>query len=284
MIRFFIHFWEEYKEYIVLVIFVIISLVTISLNKQPSVKKARSIAFSGFAAISSVVADVINITGVKSENAKLRKMNAELMLEVSKLRHYGIENAELKSLLGLKDTTKYPLIPATVVSKSLSIAQGTFTLNVGSLDNVKPGMPVINEQGLVGIVNSTSEDFSVVRTLKNLDLKLTVKDERSRIDGVMKWNGSDLVIINVPKTYDVEPGDRIITSDLSSIVAIPLPVGIVIGLSKVETGIFNEVKIKPFVDFVRTEHVFVVGIVENKELEGIQLNFYNRNKPEKKNK
>ena len=282
MFKFFAHFWEEYKEYIVLVILIIISLVTISLNKQPSFKKARSIAFSGFAAISSAVSDVINITGFKSENAKLRKRNAELMLEVSKLRQYGIENAELKSLLGLKDTTKYPLIPATVVSKSLSIAQGTFTLNVGSRDNVKPGMPVINEQGLVGIVSSTSEDFSVVRTLKNLDLKLTVKDERSRIDGVMKWNGNDLVIINVPKTYDVEPGDRIITSDLSSIVAVPLPVGLVIGLSKVETGIFNEVKIKPFVDFVRTEHVFVLGIVENKELDGIQLNFYDRNKPEKK--
>ncbi len=282
MLRFFAHLWDEYKEYIVLVVLLIVSLITLSLNKQPSVRKVRSIAFGSFAAFSSVVTDLINVTGIKIENANLRKMNAELMLEVSKLRQYGIENAQLKSLLGLKDTTKYPLISATVVERSLSKAQSLMTINVGSKENVRPGMPVINAQGLVGIVNSTSDNFSIVRTLENLDLKLTVKDERSRIDGIMEWNGNNLVIINVAKTYDVEPGDRIITSDLSSIVAEPLPVGIVVGLSKVETGIFNEVKIKPFVDFVRTDHVFVLKIVESKEINGIQLNFYDRNLPENK--
>jgi len=112
--------------------------------------------------------------------------------------------------------------------------------------------------------------------LKNIDLKLTVKDERSRVDGIMKWNGEDLIIVNVSKTYDVEPGDRIITSDLSSIVPVPIPVGVVIELSKVETGIFNEVKLKPFVDFVRVENVFVMEIVQSKQKNDLELNFYNR--------
>ena len=78
-------------------------------------------------------------------------------------------------------------------------------------------MPVINDQGLMGIIYSTSDDFSIARTLRNRDLKLTVKDERSRIDGIMKWNGEDLVMVDIPKTYDIKPGDRIITSELSSI-------------------------------------------------------------------
>ena len=125
-------------------------------------------------------------------------------------------------------------------------------------------------------ITSVSHDYSIVRTLKNIDLKLTVKDERSRIDGIMKWNGKNLVIVNVPKTYDIEPGDRIITSEISSIVSVPVPVGVVIGLSKVETGIFNEAKIKPFVDFGSVENVFVVGIVESKQKNNLELNFYNR--------
>ena len=267
--------WENFKEYIVLVALLIISLITLSLNQKPAVRKVKSLAFGGFAAFTSVISDVVNIANVKSENTRLRKMNAELMLKISELRQYGIENSELKSLLALKDTTKYPLIPAAIISKSLSKYQNTITLNTGTKDGVKPGMPVINEFGLVGIVSSTSNDFSIVKTLKNTELKLTVKDERSRIDGIMKWNGTNLVIIDVPKTYDVESGDRIITSNLSSIIAVPLPVGVVIGLSKVETGIFNEVKVKPFVDFIRAEHVFVLGIVENKEIKGLELNFYN---------
>jgi rod shape-determining protein MreC len=137
-------------------------------------------------------------------------------------------------------------------------------------------MPVINDQGLVGIVYSTSEDFAIIRTLKNFDLKLTVKDERSRIDGIMKWNGEELVVIDVPKTYDVEPGDRLVTSDLSSIVSLPIPVGIVAGISNIETGIFNQVTVRPFVDFAGIEYVFVVGVVHSKQKNNLELNFYNR--------
>ncbi len=207
---------------------------------------------------------------------RLRKVNAELMLQVNKLREYGVVNENLKKLIGLKDSLDYPLIPATIVSKSLTKAQETITINVGSRKEIRPGMPVINDKGLVGIVYSTSEDFSIARTLKNFDLKLTVKDERSRIDGIMKWNGDELVIVDVPKTYDIEPGDRIITSDLSSVVSIPIPVGIVSGISNIETGIFNQVRIKPFTDFASIEYVFVIGIVESKQKNDLELNFYNR--------
>lgn len=268
--------WKKFKEYIVLVLLLIISLIILSSSQKQSAKKASSVFFGVFANFSSVISDALDIAKYKSENSSLRKTNAELMLEINKLRQYGIENSELKDLLGIKDTLHYPILPANVVSKSLSRSQGTFTLNVGRRDSVRPGMPVINEFGLVGIVYSTSSNYSIVRTLENLDLSLTVKDERSRVDGVMKWNGANLVIINVPKTFDVEPGDRIITSDLSSIVAMPVPVGVVVGLNNVETGIFNEVKIKPFVDFVTTENVFVIKVVESKEEDNLELNFFNR--------
>ncbi len=277
MFRFFSRIWEGFKEYIVLVILLIASLVTISLNNDPAVKNVRSFAFGTFAAVTSVVSDVINVASINSENKRLRRVNAELMLKVNRLREYAVHNSELKNLLGLKDSAQYPLIPARVVSKSVLKAQSTFTINAGEADSVKIGMPVINDQGLVGMVISTSSNFSIVRTLRNQNLKLTVKDERSRIDAIMKWNGEELVLTNVPKTYDIEPGDRIITSEISSLIAVPLPVGVVTGLSKIETGMFNEVKVRPFVNFIKVEYVFVLGIVENKEKNNLELNLYNRN-------
>jgi len=277
MFRFFSKVWEEYKEYIILILLLVISLVTLSLNQKPGIKKVRAVAFGTFASVTSVISDVINTAKVQSENERLRKVNAELMLQVNRLREYGILNEELKGLVGLKDTSNYPLIPATIVSKSLTKSQSTITINVGEGSGIKPGMPVINDQGLIGIIQSISEDYAIARTLKNIDLKLTVKDERSRVDGIMKWTGEDLVIVDVPKTYDIEPGDRIITSELSSIVSIPIPIGVVVGLSKVETGIFNEVRIKPFVDFVRVENVFVLGVLQSKQKNNLELNFYKRN-------
>ena len=277
MFRFFTRLWFGFKEYIVLVILVIVSFVTLSVNQKPEVKNVRALAFGSFAAATSIVSDLINIAKIKSENNQLREVNAELMLQVNRLREYGIQNEELRNMLNFKDTLNCPLIPAAIVSKSFSKIQGTITINAGTKNGVKPGMPVINDQGLIGIVYNASGDYSIARTLKNFDLKVTVKDQRSRIDGIMKWNGENLVIINVPKTYDVEPGDRIITSDISSIVPVPLPVGVVTGLSDIKTGIFNEVKVKPFVDFLRVENVFVLGIVESRQIKNLEMNFYKRN-------
>ncbi len=276
MLRFIISIWGNFKEYLILILLLLISFISLSLNQNPAIKKVRAIAFGSFAASTAILSDIFNIAKVKSENERLRDINAELMLQVNKLREYGVVNENLKSLIGLKDTAKFPLIPALTVSKSFTIAQGTITLNAGSDNGVKPGMPVINEKGLVGIIYATSNDYSLAKTLKNFELKLVVKDERSRVDGILKWNGEDLVIVNVPKTYDIEPGDRILCSELSSIVSLPIPVGIVVGLQNVQTGIFNSVKVKPFADFSRIENVFIVGVIESKQKNDLELNFFRR--------
>ncbi len=276
MFRFISKLWENFKEYIVLVILLIVSLFILSQNQNSKVRQVRAVAFGSFAAITSVVSDVINISSYKKENERLREVNAELMLQVNRLREYGIINQELKNLLNLKDSVNYPLIPATVVSKLSTRSQGSITINVGEKDSIKPGMPVINDKGLVGVVTSVSQDYAIARTLQNIDLKLTVKDERSRTDGIMKWDGKELAIVDVPKTYDIEPGDRIVTSEISSVIPVPVPVGVITGLSKVETGIFNEARVKSFVDFGSVENVFVIGIVESRQKNNLELNFYNR--------
>ena len=276
MLRFISSVWWNFKEYIILILLLVISFISLSLNQNPAIKKVRAIAFGSFAASTAILSDIVNIAKVKSENERLREINAELMLQVNKLREYGVVNENLRKMIGLKDTLNYPLIPALTVSKSFTIAQGTVTLNAGADNGVKPGMPVINEKGLVGIVYATSKDFSIAKTLKNFELKLVVKDERSRVDGVLKWNGEDLVIVNIPKTYDLEPGDRIICSELSSIVSLPIPIGVVVGLQNVETGIFNSVKIKPYADFSRIENVFIIGVIESKQKNDLELNFFKR--------
>ena len=245
-------------------------------NNTQGIQKVRSIAFGTFASITSLFTDVFNISNLKNENENLRRTNAEMMLQLSRLREYGIVNENLKGLLALKDSSKFPLIPATVVSKSLTKSQGTLTLNAGKNQSVKVGMPVITDKGIVGIVYSIADNYSIARTITNVDLKLTVKSERTRENAVLKWNGDWLVMINVPKTYDLKKGDRIVTSEISSIVPFPLPVGVVYEVGNVEKGIFNEVKIQPFVDFQNVENLFILGIVKSKEIDDIEFNFLNR--------
>lgn len=272
MIRFFISAWESFKEYIVLVVLLIVSLVLLSQNNSQGIQKVRSIAFGTFASVTSVFTDIFNISNLKNENENLRRTNAEMMLHLSRLREYAIVNEDLKGLLGLKDSSRFPLIAATIVSKSLTKSQGTITLNAGKNQSVKVGMPVITDKGIVGIVYSTADNYSIARTLTNVDLKVTVKSERTRENAIMKWNGEWLVLVNVPKTFNLKKGDRIVTSEISSIIPFPLPVGLVYEIGNVEKGIFNEVRVYPFVDFQKVENVFILGIVKSKEIDDIEFN------------
>lgn len=276
MIRFFVSVWENFKEYIVLVVLLIVSLILLSQNSSQGIQKVRSIAFGTFASVTSVFTDIFNISNLKDENENLRRTNAEMMLHLSRLREYAIVNEDLKGLLALKDSSNFPLIPATIVSKSLTKSQGTITLNAGKNQSVKVGMPVITDKGIVGIVYSIADNYSIARTLTNVDLKVTVKSERTRENAVMKWNGEWLVMINVPKTFDLKNGDRIVTSEISSIIPFPLPVGLVYEIGNVEKGIFNEVKVHPFVDFQKVENVFILGIVKSKEIDDIEFNMLSR--------
>ena len=276
MFRFLSKVWTNFREYIALVLLVLISLIILSQNKSPNVQKIRAIAFGSFATVTSVISDLINVTDLKRANEELRETNAKLMLQISRLREFGIVNKELKELLTFKDTTGFPLIPASIVSRSLSMTQNTITLNAGKKDGVLPGMPVVNDKGFIGIVNSISEDFSIARTLNNVDLRLTVMDERSRVNGILKWTGDELIVINIPNTFDVEAGDRIITSDVSSIVPIPIPVGIVEEFRSGETGVFSYIRVKPFADLTPVENVFILAKVKSKQVDNLELNFYRR--------
>ena len=268
--------WNQFKEYVVLIILVIISLSLLTQNNNQQVQKVRAVAFGSFATVSSVFYDLFNITQLKNENSALRQVNAELMMQLSMLREQGILNRELKGMLELKDTISFPLIPATIVSKSLSITQNTITINKGKSEGIKPGMPVLSYRGLVGIIQSCSENFSIARTIKNVDLKLTVKNEKNRLNGIMKWDGEKLVIVDVPRTFDFDLGDRIITSEISSIIPVPIPVGIVSNIEEEKTGILNLIHIKPFEEVLSVENVFILMMLGNVEKNNLELNFYNR--------
>jgi len=268
--------WDNFKEYLVLVLLVILSLTLLTQNNNPQIQKVRAVAFGSFASVSSVFYDFFNITQLKNENTILRLTNAQLMIQISMLREQGILNRELKGMLGLKDTTSLPFFPATIVSKSLSVTQNTITINAGQKDGIRPGMPVISYRGFVGIIQSCSESFSIARTLKNVDLKFTVKNEKNRLNGILKWDGEKLMIVDVPRTYDFDVGDRIITSEVSSIIPVPIPVGLVSKIEEDKTGLLNLIQVTPFEEVLSVENVFILLMVANAEKNNLELNFYNR--------
>lgn len=274
---FFRRFLTQFKEYIVLTIILIISLILISQNNNPKIKNIRLYALSSFAIINYSLTGIIDYFQNNSYTNNLERLNAELMLQVNLLREYGLENNELKNYLKYSDNSEYELIVSRIVSRVLSKINGNFIISKGSKDSIKVGMPVISHLGLIGLVVDVTDNFSTVRTYENSKFKVAVKNQRSNVSGIINWNGKNLIIKNVPTTYDIEIGDRIVVSELSSIILPSIPIGIVAEKEATLSGILTNIIVKPFVDINSIKNVLVIKSVVSKQLDDLELNLIGEN-------
>ncbi len=218
----------ELKEYLILALLLTISLALLPMNDDPQVKNLRAYAFGIFAYATQATNDFIDFFHSDKALLEEKKINGKLALQVNLLREHGIENIQLKKMLQYYDSTKYSLLVARIISRNISNVNTNFILNRGRVDGVTEAMPVMDEFGLAGIVTDVTQNFSLVRSIKNSKLKIAVTDQRSRVSGIAEWGGANLIIKNIPASADVLPGDRIITSEFSTLFPPSIPVGIVV--------------------------------------------------------
>jgi rod shape-determining protein MreC len=251
-------FLTKFKEYIVLISLLILSLILITTNDNSKVKNVRLFALGLFASVNSSIISLGHFLEDTDYIESLEKNNADLMLQINKLRSYALENQELNKVLNFKSSAEYELVTAKIVSRLVSKINGYFIIAKGKLDGIEEGMPVITDKGLVGIVFESTDNYSSVRTYENSLFKVAVKNQRSNIDGVLNWDGKNLLMKNVPTTYDVELGDRIIVSELSSILPPSIPVGLIIEKESTLSGVLSNLKVKPFVELNSIRNVIVI--------------------------
>ena len=248
-----------FKEYVILSGLIALSLVLLVLNDNTQVRRLRTIATVSLGVAQEQLSFIPSYFSLRSENNILRRQNIQLADEASRLRDARLENIRLRNLLGLKERSTDKLIAANVVSKSLTLSRNTLTLDMGEADGVRPLMPVVNEAGVVGLVISTSEQYAIVNLLLNTSFRASAKVERSRVDGIIAWNGVHLVLKNVVKTMDVVPGDVVLTSEYSSTFPPNIRIGVVHEVAEELGTLFKTITVMPSVDVVRLEEVFVIA-------------------------
>ncbi len=254
-----------FKEYAVLSLLLILSLILMALNDNTQVRHIRGVATVVLGLVQEQIAFIPRYVALRNENDMLRRMNFDLADEANRLREAKLENIRLRQAIGLREELPYTVIAAKVVGKNLTLLRNTITLNVGALDSVRPRMPVMGDGGLVGVVSHVTDHYSVVRILLNVDFRASAKIQRSRVDGILAWDGSMLRLTNVAKTLDVRAGDAVITSEYSSTYPPHLRVGIVHEVTQQQGSLFKDVLVAPGVDFVKLEEVFVLTYLPDSE-------------------
>ena len=252
----------EFKEYVLLALYLLIALVLFTQNTTVQVKGIRSNLLAAAGLLQDTFDFIPNYFSLAHENRMLREQNIFLSDEVNTLRESAIENIRLRSMFGLKDRPSFHYVSALVVGAQTQALTNTVTINAGVENGVKAGMPVVTDHGLAGRVTSTSGHYAIVQLLLHKDLRVSVRTQRSRVNGIIRWTGgSELRMINVPKTSDVVPGDVVITSEFSSLFPGGIRVGVVSTTRDVPGDLFQEILVKPSVEFPRMEEVFVVTVL-----------------------
>lgn len=249
-----------FKEYVVAAFCLLLSVLLLALNDTPQIRVLRSYAVVGVGLLQDAVGVIPNYFDLRSENDALRKMNLALSEEVSRLREGRLENLRLHQLLSLKEEGEFHYIATNVIGKNLQLLRNTITIDAGESDGVHIGMPLVSESGLVGRITSVSGHYAVGQILLNKDLRVSAKTQRSRVDGIIHWNGGfTLQLREVARTMDVQPGDVVITSEYSAFFPPGIKIGVVSRTEPLAGSLFQIVEVMPSVDFSRLEEAFVIA-------------------------
>ena len=217
MIRRLYEFLFLFKEYLVVGVLLAVSVILLALNDDAQIRTIRAVTVLSVGSLQEALGIIPNFLDLKHDNQVLRELNVTLADEVNRLREARLENLRLRQLLGLKTRGEFGYVAANVVGKNLQLLRNTVTIDAGERNGVRVDMPVVTENGLAGKIVATSGRYSVAQILFNRDIRVSAKIERSRVDGIIRWEGGPtLTLQDVAKTLDVRAGDAVITSEYSS--------------------------------------------------------------------
>ena len=231
---------------------------------------------SANAVVSGVYDVAANVTGyinLRDINSDLQRRTAALESEVIALRenNRALRQQLLQDSIRATDSLgRFRFILATVVNNSVVNPYNYITVNKGRLDSIQPEMGVMDQNGVVGVVNTVSDHHARIISLLNPNFRLSCKLRGNDAFGSLVWDGKspyEAILEELPKQVRFHKGDTIITSGYSAVFPEGIPVGTIIGSTRGEDDNFNTLRIKLLTDF---STLSTVKVISNREIADIR--------------
>ncbi|MGI6036765.1 MAG: rod shape-determining protein MreC [Limnochordia bacterium] len=204
---------------------------------------------------------VVSWREMKNENARLKTQLELLIAENIRLREYRRENQWLREALAFQEKQEWELLPAQVVARDPGHWLNSFVIDVGENQGLRQGMAVVSPAGVVGQVRAVTKSTARI---------ISIIDPTSAVGGLNQRTGDLVLVEGTPESNslaqvkplvrdaDLQPGDIIVTSGLSTIFPKGLALGCVTQVEKGEYGQIQRAYLRSMADLSRLEYVFVV--------------------------
>ncbi len=197
---------------------------------------------------------------LKSTNEALEAENTALRNQIIALQNQLEDSIELSGYT--YSHLDYTYIPAKVIQATTNKHNNYLTINKGKRDGVYEGMGVRNAEGVVGIVSTVGEKYSIVLPVINTNSHISCKFVKNGYWGTLEWDGSNYQyaqLIDVASHLSVEPGDTIVTSGLSPIFPADIPVAIVEKAELKEGASYYSIRVRLNTDFRKIGYVQLIN-------------------------
>jgi len=201
-----------------------------------------------------------DIVSLRARNDELESQVSQLQAQVIELQQRVSETEILAALVDFsRSNPESTYKAAAVIGRDPSPFLHYIIINRGSNADIRRGMPVVTNQGLVGRVDSVIADAARVQLITDPASSINVYLQNAETDAVLLGSVTgDVSLDMISQDVSIEPGDLMLTSGLGGGYPSDLIIGQVVTMRNLEFELFQQATVQPAVDFTRLQIVLVI--------------------------
>lgn len=259
------------KKYSYVLLFLILeALCVIMLIKNLPYQKRKLVSFGNSISghLFEARNNMMDYFSLKEENQLVLEYNAMLMTALS-------QNVEDTTVVVDTTLTDYRFIPAKVINNSIYRVNNYLIIDKGKNDGIKKDMGVICENGIVGKVANTTDNYSSVISLLHPYSVVSARFVENQHLANVSWETRDYrfgTVKDIPLHIDLQKGDSLVTSGFSNVYPADIMIGTIEEMLESDSKDFNTAKIRLSTNFSTLRHVYVIKNIHQTEIDSLITN------------
>lgn len=201
---------------------------------------------------------------LREQNEKLATENFDLQAQLFKLEQGD-------TIANPTPRENFSFISACIVTMTTGSQHNYLILDRGAADGIRKDDGVISSRGVVGMVQSVTENFAYAISYANVNMTVSARVGQNGAVGTLRWDGRSTnrgLLTGIPLQCSIEPNDTIYTSGFSTIFPGDIPIGTVIS-TKSNKGSSCEAAIQLFEDISTLKYVTIVRNTDRDQIQSL---------------
>ncbi len=198
----------------------------------------------------------------RSEKEALQRQRIELAQLSTHAAQLATENEQLRRLLNVSDTQTQTAVAVEVLYEPVNAYNQHLIFNKGSSSGIAPGMPVIDEGGVMGQIVRVTPFTSEAALITDDKVSIPVQVLRNGLRLVaFGGNIADKIEVRyLGANVDIRPSDKLVTSGIGGLFPAGLPVAEVESVEHDQSSGFAKAIAKPLSHPERYRHFLVLRL------------------------